>query len=251
MSWFETFFPWIGLVAAVVLLALMFGTDVLRSDLSVSRWRDLVWLSWAAAVAYLLHNVEEYGIDLWGQTYAFPGDACAIFGHLPYPDCPVPPLFFVAVNVPMFWFVGPVAALLSRRHPLVGLALYGVIFVNALVHVIVGLATGAIYNPGWLTAVFIFLPLCAWVAHALFGENGLSYRALAFLVGWGVVVHVVLAGSVLLLMHGVISDPKPAELAQIVNATLLLLAPSLAERWRGGAILRSRASPAAVAASSQ
>jgi len=52
-------------------------------------------------------------------------------------------------------------------------------------------------------------------------------------------------------MHGVISDPKPAELAQIVNATLLLLAPSLAERWRGGAILRSRASPAAVAASSQ
>jgi len=44
MSWFETFFPWIGLVAAVVLLALMFGTDVLRSDLSVSRWRDLVRL---------------------------------------------------------------------------------------------------------------------------------------------------------------------------------------------------------------
>jgi hypothetical protein len=251
VSWFETSFPWIGLVGAVVLLVLMFGTDVLRSDTSVSRWRDLVWLSWAAAVAYLLHNVEEYGIDLWGQTYAFPGDACAIFGHLPYPDCPVPPLFFLAVNVPMFWFVGPVAALLSRRHPLVGLALYGVIFVNALVHVIAGLVTGAIYNPGWLTAVFIFLPLCAWVAYALFGENGLSYRALAFLVGWGVVVHVVLAGSVALLMRGVVSDPEPAELIQIVNAALLLLAPWLVERWRGGAILRSRTSPAMAAAGSQ
>ncbi|MGC2087281.1 MAG: hypothetical protein WA702_28390 [Bradyrhizobium sp.] len=29
------------------------------------------------------------------------------------------------------------------------------IFVNALVHVIAGLARKAIYNPGWLTAVFI------------------------------------------------------------------------------------------------
>ncbi|WP_425113842.1 HXXEE domain-containing protein [Bradyrhizobium sp.] len=47
------------------------------------------------------------------------------------------------------------AAVLSRRHPLVGLSLYGVIFVNALVHVIAGLARKAIYNPGWLTAVFI------------------------------------------------------------------------------------------------
>jgi hypothetical protein len=53
------------------LLGLMFGTNVLRSDLSVSRWRDLVWLSWAATAAYLVHNVEEYGVDLLGREHAF------------------------------------------------------------------------------------------------------------------------------------------------------------------------------------
>jgi hypothetical protein len=66
----------------------------------------------------------------------------------PHPDCPIPPLFFTAVNVPMFWLVGPLAALLSPRHPLIGLTLYGVISVNAIVHVVSGLATGAFYNPG-------------------------------------------------------------------------------------------------------
>jgi hypothetical protein len=66
-----------------------------------------------------------------------------------------------------------------------------------------------------------------------------------------VVVHLVLAGSVVLLMRGVLGDPRPAELAQLVNAVLLLLAPWLAERWRGGAILRPRGSPASAAALSR
>jgi hypothetical protein len=240
MSWLNTSFPWIGLAGAVVLLVLMFTTNLLRSDLSISRWRDLTWLSWAATVVYLLHNAEEYGVDLLGRTYAFPTVMCSLFGYASAAACPVPPVFFTSVNVPMFWLVGPVAALLSKRHPLVGLTLYSVTSINFVVHVAAGIATGAIYNPGWFTAVFLFLPLTAWTVHALFGPGRLSYKALAYLLGWGVFVHILIAVSILPLMKGVIRTAAPAITVQLVNAALLIIAPWLAERWRNGAILRRR-----------
>ena len=94
-----------------------------------------------AVVVYLLHNVEEYGVDLLGQSHAFPAVLCANLGFPTLSDCPVHPSFFLAVKIPLFWVVGPIAALLSRRHPLVGLALYSVIFTNGLVHVLAALAT--------------------------------------------------------------------------------------------------------------
>lgn len=229
MDWFIISFGWIGLVAALVLLALLFSTDRLRTDTSISRWRDLTWLSWAAVAAYLLHNAEEYAIDLYGQLYAFPAAMCANFGYGPYPDCPVPPLFFTAVNVPMFWLAGPIAALLSRRHPLTGLTLYSVISINAAVHIVGALAAGS-YNPGLLTAVLFFVPLSAWVGYALFGKNGLSYKAMAFLVILGVAAHATLAGSIFALRTGAIGATTAAAL-QCLNAALLLGAPWFAERF--------------------
>ena len=60
-------FPWIGGGAAVVLLILLFGTHVLQSEPGTSKWYDRVWLSWLALTIYLLHNVEEYGIDVFGR----------------------------------------------------------------------------------------------------------------------------------------------------------------------------------------
>ena len=237
MGWLNTSFPWIGLAGAVVLLFLLFATNVLRRDLAVSRWRDLNWLSWAGATAYLLHNFEEYGIDLHGQTYALPTSVCGLFGFQIGSDCPVPPEFFTLVNVPMFWVAGPLAALLSKRHPLVGLTMYSVISVNFAAHIISGIVTGTIYNPGWLTAVLLFLPLTVWMAHALFGKRKLSYYTLVYLLGWGVTLHVILAGSLIPVMKGLIADPIPAMMIQVVNAALLIVAPLLAERWCGGSLL--------------
>ena len=42
---FYLVWPYMGLGAAL-LLALLLTTDALRSDRTVSRWRDLVWLAW-------------------------------------------------------------------------------------------------------------------------------------------------------------------------------------------------------------
>ncbi len=236
-GWLDLAFPWIGVGAAVVLLALLFGTNLLRSEPTSSRWHDPIWLSWIAAVAYLLHNGEEYGLDLLGHLHSFPDAICADLKLPAYPDCPIPPAFYLAVNLPLFWIVAPLVALLSRRHPLVGLALYSVVFTNGLVHLMAFLVLGRAYNPGLLTAVVVFLPLSAWVSYACFGKDRLSYKAMALLIFWGVILHVILAGSVILFVHGLISSTKLVWV-QIVNAGLLLLIPWLGEEWRGGVLLR-------------
>lgn len=232
-NWFDLAFPWIGGVAAIVLLGLLFGTNLLRAESTSSRWRDPVWLSWMGSAAYLLHNVEEYGIDLQGQVHAFPAALCTGLGLRAYPDCPVPAAFFTAVNISLIWVVAPLAAMLSRRRPLVGLSLYGIIFVNGLVHVLPALLLGKGYNAGLLSAAGIFLPLSAWVAYACFGSGRLSYRALGILLFSGILVHVVLLGSMMLFLHGVISGAVLIGV-QIANAALVLAVPWIAEtRWEG------------------
>lgn len=45
---FTYVWPYMGLGAAL-LLALLLCTNALRSDLTVSRWQDLVWLAWAGS----------------------------------------------------------------------------------------------------------------------------------------------------------------------------------------------------------
>jgi len=229
-SWLDVSFPWIGGVAALVLLLLLFGTRLLQRDRGLPRWHDLVWLSWLADAVYLLHNVEEYGIDLLGNTHAFPGSLCVTLKLPPYPACPIPPPFFLAVNLSLFWVVGPVAALLSRRYPLVGLSLYSVISSNMLVHVASIVTSGHIYNPGLFTALVLFLPLSIWIARACFGPGLLPYRSLGLLLIWGVFMHLILAGSVKLVSKGLIGATA-VEATQIANAGLLLLVTWLAERW--------------------
>jgi len=232
-NWFDLAFPWIGGGGAVVLLVLLFGTNVLRSDPTRSRWRDPAWLSWLAAVAYLLHNVEEYGVDLVGAAHAFPDALCTNLKLPAYPGCPIPPAFYLAVNIPLFWVLAPLVALLSRRRPLVGLALYSVIFINGLTHVALVAKTGTLYNPGLLTAVLIFLPLSVWVGRTCFGPGRLSYPAMALLIAWGVLLHVILAGSVIMFINGLMGGTTLASV-QVVNAALLLLVS-----WIGGEYLHA------------
>ncbi|WP_424814438.1 HXXEE domain-containing protein [Roseococcus sp. YIM B11640] len=241
-GWFDLNFPWIGAAAAAVLLALLFGTGLLRADLRKPRWRDPSWLSWMGVVAYLLHNVEEYGIDLLGRRHRFPADFVQALNLPPYPDSPVPPLFFLAVNVTAFWVAAPLAALLSRRHPLVGLSVYGIIIVNFFAHLL-PLLGRAEYGAGLLTALTVFLPLSIWTIHACFGPGRMSYRALALLVAGGILVHIILGGSVLLFLHGAIGGTALV-LAQVVNPFLLMFILRRGETWRGGTLVSPLPRPA-------
>jgi hypothetical protein len=86
---FTYVWPYMGLGAAL-LLALLLATDALRSDRTVSRWHDLVWLAWLGTLAYLIHQFEEHGIDALGATYAFRGEMCRNFGFPDVQACPIP-----------------------------------------------------------------------------------------------------------------------------------------------------------------
>ena len=227
-SWFDLAWPWIGAVAATLLLILLFATPILRSDLTKSRVRDPLWLAWLAVPIYMIHNVEEYGIDALGRRHYFPDAMCGVLGLAPFPGCPVPPGFFLAVNISLIWAAAPAAALLSRRHPLVSLVFYGLLITNGVTH-IAPLLAGKGFGPGTLSAILLFLPAFFWVAHTCFGPGRLPYRGLVTVALAGVIVHVVLMGSLLSFLHGAIGSATLATV-QIANAGLFLGVPWIGER---------------------
>ena len=161
----------------------MFATGWLRSDTSKGRWRDPAWLAWAGMAAYLLHNVEEYGVDATGAVYSFPGFMGANVGG-------IPDAVYLSINVPMFWIAAAAIALLARRLPAAALALPSIEFVNALGHIAQGFNLG--YNPGLATAVVLFVPLFCWICHALLSGGYVRGSGVAAMLGIGLLSHVLM-----------------------------------------------------------
>ena len=159
--------PWMGMGAAIVLLILAFFTDTLRSDTSKPRWKDPTWVAWIAAVAYMLHNFEEYAIDLTGQTLGFwklmePSNQLVTEGA------------YLGCNLPFVWVVGPLMAVLSRKRPALVGAMTAFELVNGLSHI--AMMFGAMfatpgYNSGAATSVVIFLPLASYTLVRFFGKK--------------------------------------------------------------------------------
>lgn len=205
-GWFDYAWPWLGLCFAGVIVVLLFGTDLLRADARRPRWRDPRWLSFLSVATYMLHNVEEYGISATGVAHAFPDSLCTVLGQQPYPECALPTAFFLFVNLPLVWVAAPLAALFAGKR-LIGLTLWGVIAINALVHIVPAIVSRE-YDPGLLTAILLFVPLSAWALLATTGRHG-PFRRIAILpvLLSGVIMHAVLAGSALLFLRGAITAP--------------------------------------------
>ncbi|MEO8747990.1 MAG: HXXEE domain-containing protein [Rhodanobacter sp.] len=213
--------PWSGAVAAAGLLVLLFGTSLFRTPGVESRWRDPAWLAVLAIPVYMLHQVEEYGIDVQGVSYAFRGALCAKLGFPEPATCPIPLEFFTAVNVGSVWIATVAAAAVGRRRPLLALSACGIALVNALTHIAVALHDRA-YNPGLLTAVLLFVPFGLWALKA--GRDcGISRSGLASIVLGGVLVHAVLVLSLLAYLRGMIGAPMLVDI-QICNAGVPLAA---------------------------
>ena len=171
---FDYVWPYMGLGAAL-LLALLLATGALRSDKTVSRWRDIVWLTWLGMLAYLVHQFEEHGVDINGTGYAFRESLCRFFEFVDPKTCPLPPSVITAVNVPAVWLLGPAAALLGRRWPLVALSFFSIPSLNFIAHVASAVEQGA-YNPGTLTAIVLFLPLSLWAFYVAIVDCRLGWR---------------------------------------------------------------------------
>jgi len=217
---FSHLWPWIGLgLAAMLLLGLTVGD--MRGDRAVPRSRDMVWLAWAATAAYLLHQFEEHGIDARGAPYAFRGMLCTRFGFADAAACPIPDSFITAVNIPVVWLAGPIAALLGRRRPAIALSYFSVPAVNALAHIGPALAAGE-YNPGLLTAVLLFVPLSLWAFRIALRRPDLGWPIVAATIAGGIAVHAVLMLSLKAYLAGALGENALVAI-QLVNPAIPLL----------------------------
>jgi hypothetical protein len=217
---FYLVWPYMG-IGAALLLALLLTTDALRSDRTVSRWRDLVWLAWLGTLAYLVHQFEEHGIDALGATYAFRGEMCRNFGFPDVEACPIPFSFVTAVNISVVWVFGPAAALLGRRRPELALAFFAVPIINAIPHIVPAAAQGT-YNAGLVTAIVIFVPLSLWVFHVALSRYRLGWRAVIATIAAGIVYHVIMIGSAAVFVAGRL-DVLVLDAIQVINPALILL----------------------------
>lgn len=198
MSLIEQFWfawPWMGLGMAVIMLFLLFGTNLFRSG-KESRWLDPQWLAWIAMPAYLIHQFEEYACNRADDGYVIINQVFAnTQGVLDLTNLPL--AYFPEVNIALVWIGVPLSAFLCRWNPVVGLAPYGFILVNGLMHCL-GSLSGAMpidANPGFWTGTFIFLPLLAIVVYAALKTKFMSGGALAVALVAGALAHIVLGAA--------------------------------------------------------
>ncbi|WP_206185267.1 HXXEE domain-containing protein [Sphingosinicella sp. CPCC 101087] len=226
---FSHLWPWIGLGLAVLLLAALLLGD-LRRDRAVPRTRDMVWLAWAAVAAYLLHQFEEHGVDAQGTPYAFRGLLCAATGFADAAACPIPEAFITAVNIPVVWLAGPIAALLGRRWPALALSWFSVPAVNAFAHIVPAVTAGT-YVPGLLTAVLLFLPLSLWTFGLALRRPDLGWPVVIATIVGGVAVHAVLMLSLKAYLAGWLGETTLIAV-QIVNPAIPILLVAVVARRR-------------------
>ena len=213
-----TGWPWTGLGIAAVLLTLLLFTGLYRSNTRLPRFQDLGWLAWLAIPLYQLHQFEEHGIDLLGRHYAFREAVCSLLGFPDIFTCPVPVSFITAVNLGTVWAGILLSASLGRRRPLVALSAYATPFVNGVIHTIPAIVRLQ-YNPGLGTAIVLFLPVSIWVFRTALRQRAVAFRGVARVVAAGVVLHIVMIGSLFAFIHGAIGEALLAVI-QVVNGVV-------------------------------
>jgi len=220
-SWLALNFEWIGSVAAVIILILLFATSSLRRDLNVSKWKDFTWLGWFGTMLYLFHNVEEYGMDIYGRKDAFPNQIYdmlhAMDPHSNGPDSS----YFLAVNITAIWVMGPISAILSKRRPFTGLAIYSIIFINIFFHLMPSISTGT-YNPGFVTTILFFIPISIWLIAKGLGTGVYKKRAILYIFLGGIIFHIILTVPMFMALK-INIDSRLVALTQVLNAVILLV----------------------------
>ncbi len=147
---------------------------------------------WLLVIGYLLHQIEEHGVDLYGRSYYFIeyGNAqlAARFGE----DGPrLTDLAIYRINTLAVWVPFLLAIWAGRRLPWVGLAAAGLMLTNGLFHIGIAMVQRE-YNPGLGTAVVIFLPLSIAYFGTIRRQAGVGHLAVLGGIAFGVVGHALL-----------------------------------------------------------
>ena len=132
---------------------------------------------WVAVIAYGIHMMEETIYDWHGwvrRVMKLPAEWSE----------------FYLVNAFVI-VLGASCAMIGWRCPAISLSFLGFMLVNAvLLHITPTLAT-RIFSPGLITAVVLFLPVCAWGYAAASLDGALSLSAVSISLTLGFVMMMV------------------------------------------------------------
>jgi len=191
--------PYLGLAGAAALLLWLFVEE--RPSRGTPRGRDPAFVLGLFGPMYLLHQFEEHGVDLLGRHYAFLGALCHTLGYPSAATCPADPGFIAAVNPGAVWIAAALVMVFRRRRPLIAACVWGIALVNAGTHIGAALVHRA-YNPGLVTAVVLFVPLCVWMLRTTLAAGVITRRQVPRVIVSGALVHGVLLVSLLARVHG-------------------------------------------------
>jgi len=184
------------------MFAVLFLTNVGRSQLTASRWRDPAWLAWLPVPMLMVHMFEEYGFDLLGRSNAFPVTMCKMLHYPPYPDCPIPIAHYALLNLGCAWIGAPIAATFARRNLAIGLTFYGLTAFNGLTHIGGAIMGGMEAASGLITGVLLFITSFIWMVYAVRKSGALSGKGLTVSVAGGLIAHLLLVAGLLSYREG-------------------------------------------------
>ena len=135
-------------------LALLVGAFLFTNRLS-----PLAWLLWVSLISLFLHQLEEYRYPGY-----FPGMMNVVMFGSQQPDrYPLNTNTALIVNVVVGWFSYLLAALFGEKLLWLGIATMLVSIGNFIAHTLLFNIRGkTLYNPGLLTALFLFLPIVVY-----------------------------------------------------------------------------------------
>lgn len=142
--------------------------------------------------AYTIHQFEEHGYDLLGQTFAFETYMDRVLGPImgcaEGTTCPFDRMNIFMINTIMVWWPLGMLIVLGRGSLTADFCGVAILFVNAILHIVASLVFGD-YNPGLLTAIVVFFPVSAYAVHRLFAIYGASRTALLHGFIYGMFLH--------------------------------------------------------------
>lgn len=127
----------------------------------------------AVLIAYLAHQFEEHGVDLYGRVYYFHGYANAVIAER---GLSLTPLMILKINSVAVWFACFLALWGGRRYNWPGLVAAGLVICNGMLHIALAITKGE-YNPGLLTSIVVFLPLAVLYFRMICIECNLGWKS--------------------------------------------------------------------------
>jgi len=147
-------------------------------------------------IVYLVHQFEEYGIDLTGQVNQSPLHANALLSDTHQANrSHLNELSLYRINTLLGWVPFLLAIWAGRRFPWVGLAAAGLMATHGALHVAHTFSLGE-YNPGLASALVLLLPASLIYFSLSLRHAGTGLRAIVAAIGFGIAMH---TGQLLIL----------------------------------------------------